>query len=152
MKILLLHIVFFLNITFAFTQKFSSKDERMLKDLIKISFDKVFSDFDSTSIHEYYTKDFILLENGELWNNDTIINYQNRSKLNSTKYKRENFIDVIETKISKDMAWIAYKNTAIFTAENKEPGKMIWLESATAIRTNKGWKLQMMHSTPVKRN
>ena len=43
------------------------------------------------------------------------------------------------------MAWIAYKNHAVFTVDSKIIRKAYWLESATAILTENGWKLQMLH-------
>lgn len=48
------------------------------------------------------------------------------------------------------MAWIAYKNQAVFSFDDKRTKKVYWLESATAILTKNGWKLEMLHSTRMK--
>jgi len=62
-----------------------------------------------------------------------------------------NSIEFIEIKVTKGMAWIAYKNEAIFSIDNKIVRKAYWLESATAILTENGWKLEMLHSTVTKK-
>ena len=50
-----------------------------IKDLIIKSFDEIWSELNSKNIHKYYTKDFLLLENGEVWNNDSISNYLDKA-------------------------------------------------------------------------
>jgi hypothetical protein len=60
-----------------------------------------------------------------------------------------NTIDIIEIKIANKMAWIAYQNYATFSTDNTIIKKAHWLESATAILTENGWKLEMLHSTRI---
>lgn len=64
--------------------------------------------------------------------------------------KRMNTIEIIEIKIANRMAWVAYQNYATFTIDNKIIRKAHWIESATAILTENGWKLEMLHSTRIK--
>ena len=59
-------------------------------------------------------------------------------------------IKIIEIKIANKMAWIAYQNYATFSSDNKIIRKAHWIESATAILTEGGWKLEMLHSTRIK--
>jgi hypothetical protein len=59
-------------------------------------------------------------------------------------------IAIIEIKVVNKMAWVAYQNYANFSVDNKIVRKAHWLESATAILTEDGWKLEMLHSTPIK--
>jgi hypothetical protein len=47
------------------------------------------------------------------------------------------------------MAWAAYQNYANFSIDNKIVRKAHWLESATAILTEDGWKLEMLRSTRI---
>ncbi len=61
--------------------------------------------------------------------------------------KRVNEFEFIEVKIKENSAWIAYHNTATFIKNGEVVGGLQWLESATAIRTKNGWKLDMLHST-----
>lgn len=136
--------------TLSFGQSGSKTDKAQIKQLIVESFDEIWSKLDSKNIDKYYTKDFLLLENGEIWNNDSIANYLNKAILDKPIPKRVNSIEVIEIKILNKMAWIAYKNKAVFSFDDQKRNKVYWLESATAILTKNGWKLEMLHSTRTK--
>jgi hypothetical protein len=114
------------------------------------SFDEIWSKLNSNNIEKYYSKDFLLLENGEVWNNDSIANYLNNALKREPKPKRINTIDIIEIKIMKKTAWVAYQNYATFFIDNKIVRKAQWLESATLILTESGWKFEMLHSTRIK--
>ncbi|QYA25341.1 DUF4440 domain-containing protein [Gramella sp. MT6] len=125
----------------------NSTDEKQLKDLIQNSFDDIFSEMQLERLGDYYTSDFLLLEAGEVWD-------MNRIKSELASYdlqgkKRINRFEFIEVKVKDDTAWIAYHNTATFEKEEEIVGKLQWLESATAIKTGDGWKLDMLHSTRV---
>jgi len=145
---LLLFLFFSTN---SFCQVSNENDNLLIKNLIVDSFDAIWSNLDATSIEKYYTKDFLLLEHGEIWNNDTIVNYLNKAKLKLPKLKRTNTIEVIDLKITGKTAWIAYHNYAVFTSNHETVRKAYWLESATAVLTKEGWKLDMLHSTRVKK-
>ena len=85
-----------------------------------------------------------------MWNNDSITNYLDNAILKKPIPNRVNSIEFIEIKVFNGMAWIAYRNQATFLIENKIVGKAHWLESAIAILTENGWKLEMLHSTVTK--
>ncbi len=135
--------------TISFGQVSNETDKTRIKNLIIESFDEIWSKLDAKNIDKYYTKDFLLLENGEVWNNDSIKNYLDNAMLRKPNLKRMNTIEVIEIKIANKMAWIAYQNYATFSSDNKIIRKAQWLESATAILTENGWKLEMLHSTRI---
>ena len=63
--------------------------------------------------------------------------------------ERINSFDFIRVKIEGKMAWTAYHNSATFRVNEEVVGEMNWLQSATAIKTDEGWRLQMLHSTVV---
>lgn len=140
-------MMFFTTITFG--QVSNETDKTRIKNLIIESFDEIWSKLDAKNIDKYYTKDFLLLENGEVWNNDSIKNYLDNAMLRKPSLKRMNTIEVIEIKIANKLAWIAYQNYATFSSDNKIIRKAHWLESATAILTENGWKLEMLHSTRI---
>jgi hypothetical protein len=135
--------------TISFGQVSNETDKTSIKNLIIESFDEIWSKLDAKNIDKYYTKDFLLLENGEVWNNDSIKNYLDNAMLRKPNLKRMNTIEVIEIKIANKMAWIAYQNYATFSSDNKIIRRAHWLESATAILTENGWKLEMLHSTRI---
>lgn len=132
-----------------FGQESSAIGTDQLAQLIQNSFDHVWSELNSDNLDKYYTKDFILLENGEVMSYKDVAAYLDEAIKNTPIPKRVNTIDVIEIKVSEGRAWIAYENSAVFTVDNKIVRQAHWLESATAILTDKGWKLDMLHSTKV---
>lgn len=136
--------------TGSFGQGSSEQDKAQIRELVTNSFDQIWSELNSKNIDKYYTKDFLLLENGEVWNNDSIKIYLDQAILKKPIPKRVNAIEIIEVKVFKERAWIAYRNQAIFSIDHKTVRKAQWLESATAILTEKGWKLEMLHSTVIK--
>jgi hypothetical protein len=136
--------------TISFGQSSIKTDESQIKGLIIESFDEIWSKLNSKNINKYYTKDFLLLENGKVWNNDSISIYLDNAVLKKPLPSRVNSIEFIEVKILNGMAWVAYKYQAIFSLDNKIIREAHWLESATAILTENGWKLEMLHSTRTK--
>ena len=145
-------LFFFALVAFTVASAQSTDAENKIKALIIGSFDDVWSNLDASKIKNYHTEDFILLEHGEVWTNKTIADYTEKAKQNSPIPKRENRFEFISIKIEENMAWLAYHNYATWTLKGEEKGKMQWLESATAILTKDGWRLQMLHSTRVNKH
>jgi hypothetical protein len=102
------------------------------------------SAIDHVKMKSVVTNDFQLLEAGEDWRIDDLINV-----VKSSEYKRRNFFGVIKTKISGDMAWVSYWNKATFN-NGQEESAVAWLESAVMIKMGSEWKIQMLHSTRIK--
>jgi hypothetical protein len=91
--------------------------------------------------------DFILLENGEIWTIDTLANKISRPKPEG--YLRQNSFDFLMTKIDKNRANVYYKNKAEISSKTRT-ATIKWLESAI-LRKEKGrWRMEFMHSTPMK--
>ena len=91
--------------------------------------------------------DFILLENGEIWTIDTLANKISRPKPEG--YLRQNSFDFLSTKIDKNRAYVYYKNKAEISSKTRN-ATIKWLESAI-LRKEKGrWRMEFMHSTPMK--
>lgn len=148
------HVIFlglYLMAMCTFGQGAIETDKTRIERLIVESFDGIWSELNAENIAQYYTSDFLLLENSEVWNNDSIANYLNKAILNIPLPRRVNTIRIIEIKIRNEMAWVAYQNEAIFSVGDKIVREANWLESATAILTVDGWKLEMLHSTPMKK-
>jgi ketosteroid isomerase-like protein len=125
--------------------------EQAIQQLVIDAFDEVWSALDTNSLARLHTDDFLLLENGEVWTNDSIINYQ-RNQMASMKeygYLRTNRMEFLTTEASGDLAWTAYHNYGTWTVGKDTTGQAHWLESAVAVKTTEGWKLKMLHSTRV---
>ena len=142
----LLGILFFLSIsTFAHAQQES--DEKEIQQLIQGSFDTLFSTFDSDQMSKFYTADFILLEDGEVWDTQILLDYFTRGKQNPNPASRVNRFEFIKTTVSGDRGWVAYHNFARISRDGEVIREVRWLESATAVKTDAGWRLDMLHST-----
>ena len=123
----------------------NATDAQQIEELIQKSFDVVFSEKDLSKFDDFYTEDFTLLEHGEVWDKEKI--EQMMLMIKDDPSERINEFDFIEVKINGDMAWIAHHNKAIFKRNGTITGELNWLESATAIKTEDGWRLEMLHST-----
>lgn len=129
-----------------FAQK---SDEVAIKELVQKSFDAIFSGGQSPNISDYYTNDFLLLEHGEVWNNDTIQRYIERMATLPNIPKRTNSFDFIKIDVLGDRAYIAYHNYATISKDGEVLRKLYWLESGDLIRTENGWRMKLLHSTRV---
>lgn len=129
------------------SQNSELKKEDQIKELISNSFQKIFSDLDPQALDTYCTQDFLLLETGEVWDMDKMRKYLDRASEQESKVIRFNSFDFIEIKVEGKMAWVAYYNKAEFKSGEEVVRELNWLESATAILTEEGWKLQLLHST-----
>lgn len=102
---------------------------------------------DPDTLKYYSTPDFQLLEDGQVWNLDTLISKVMPRK--NSKIVRVNKFDFIKTAQSGNMAWVSYHNSAEFRLGEKQQ-ILRWMESAVLIRTGGSWKIQLLHSTKLK--
>lgn len=136
----------FLFSTTAFSQ---SSDQLQIEQLIQNSFDEIFSNYEVDKLIDFYTEDFLLLEQGEVWDMAIIRDYLTKAKSNLNPPTRTNRFEFIKTDVEGDRAWVAYHNYATISRDGQVLREIYWLESATAIRTTYGWRLDMLHSTRV---
>lgn len=130
-----------------FAQAQQNTDEKAIQQLIQGSFDTLFSTFDSDQMSKFYTADFILLEDGEVWDNQVLLDYFTEAKQNPNPATRVNRFEFIRTTVSGDRGWVAYHNFATISRDGEVIREVRWLESATAVKTDAGWRLDMLHST-----
>jgi len=126
--------------------------EQAIQQLVIDVFDEVWSALDTNSLARLHTDDFLLLEHGEVWTNDTIINYQRSAMVSMIEqgYVRTNRMEFLTTGANDELAWTTYHNYGTWTVGQDTTGQAHWLESAVAIKTSEGWKLKMLHSTRVR--
>ncbi len=148
--------VVLLFVMFVFTCKNEKKEPiesdseifKQVEQLVQGVFDDVWAAKRERQILKYQTDDFVLLEHGEVWNNDTISNWCKRSKLKDDGTKRINKFDFFEAKRAGNRVWMAYHNYATFKKDTIVKSYQ-WLESIVAVKQDSIWKLEMMHSTRV---
>ena len=80
--------------TISFGPRSFETDKSRIKEIIIKSFDEIWSELNSKNIDKYYTKDFILLENGVVWNNDSISTYLDKAILKKPIPIRVNSIEI----------------------------------------------------------
>ncbi len=125
----------------------TAEETQIAKDLIQGAFDDLWAGVDSTKILKYHTEDFIILENGHIWDNDRIKKYMRKQLSNPNRGKRINKMDYISIEKYGPSMQIAYHNHADFIKGDTIASTGNWLESALAVPTPDGWRLKMMHST-----
>ena len=123
------------------------EDELIIKDLVQGAFDDLWAGFDSTKVLTYHTPDFIILENGEVWDNARIKLWMKNKLANPTGTKRVNSMEYIAIDRYGPSIQASYWNYAKMIAADSTISNLRWLESAVAVPTNDGWRLKMMHST-----
>ncbi|MBV6643814.1 MAG: DUF4440 domain-containing protein [Cyclobacteriaceae bacterium] len=117
------------------------------KNLIQGAFDDLWAGVDSTKIGNYHTDDFIILEQGEVWDNDKIKGYMRRKLADVDRPTRTNRMEYLSIEKYGSSMQIAYYNYAQFIRADTLVREARWLESALAVQTDDGWRLKMMHST-----
>lgn len=143
--------LFFLSIGFSSFSQAQNSDEVEIQNLIQNSFDELFSNLDAEKLGDFYTDDFLLLEQGEVWDKAIILGYFERASQNPNRPVRTNRFEFIQTKVEGNRGWVGYWNYATISKDGQVVQEIKWLESATAVKTEKGWRLDMLHSTRVEK-
>lgn len=102
------------------------------------------SEVDHAKMKNTVTSDFQLLEVGEDWDLNDLIEV-----VNPSENVRRNYFHVLKLKTDSNFAWVSYWNKATFTKDELVE-TVVWLESAVLIRDDNKWKIQMLHSTRIK--
>ncbi len=99
---------------------------------------------DHKKIKNIVTEDFQLLEVGEDWDINQLMDV-----VRPSEYHRRNYFSVIRAETRGDISWVSYWNKATFT-KGESVEEVAWLESAVLVKKNNKWKVQMLHSTKLK--
>jgi ketosteroid isomerase-like protein len=101
------------------------------------------SKHDGKAMQETSTEDFQLLEHGEDWTMQKLVD---AVQPKGEPYERKNFFSQIRAREKGNVAWVSYWNKAeISRASGLRT--VVWLESAVIIREDDRWKIQLLHST-----
>lgn len=103
------------------------------------------SKHDGKAMQEQATEDFQLLEHGEDWSMQMLVD---AVQPKGEPYERKNFFKQIRARQEGNVAWISYWNKAeIRRASGLRT--VVWLESAVIVKEGDRWKVQLLHSTRV---
>lgn len=126
-------------------QKSRTDDPGKLKQVLIDYFDGIKSR-DLKKLNEVTTGDFILYEDGLVWNNDSLMNALNAYKKFSADYRFSNFSIHVEN-ASGDMIYFNHGN---FIINDTTEISKDWIESATFRKVDGKWKLKFLHSSVKK--
>lgn len=147
-KLFLVAILLFVSTLLVNAQnKLTDKQQVVQKTVIDLF--RAIADRDLVNLKQNCTSDILILENGSVWNLDTLI--QKVSQNTAPDFKRINTFEFIDTKISGKIAWTTYNNQAEVTRNGKS-GVIKWLETAILSKEDGQWKIKALHSTLLKRN
>ena len=139
--------IFFVLLTILISNGLLAQEHNNKIEATVIGFFNGLSLLNADTLKYYSTADFQLLEDGQIWNMDTLIN-KIMPRRNS-KIERLNHFEFIRTVRSRNMAWVSYNNSAEFRLGEKQQ-TMKWMESAVLIKDKGNWKIQLLHSTKLK--
>lgn len=100
--------------------------------------------FDFNAHTPNITDDYLLLENGEIWDIQREKEYYVTNA--HRKIKRQNYFDIETVKIYGDVAYAIYTLQSEITEDGAMKGYR-WLESAIFRKIGGQWKLEVLHST-----
>lgn len=129
-----------------FSQPLADSDESQVHATLTRFFSAV-GEFDEVGMRAHATKDFQILDVGNVWDLDGLIEALDEMK--SPDFERKTEIDVIRTTLADNVAWVTYWNRAEITSK-KITGTFKWIESAVFRKQNGAWKIALIHSTQVK--
>ncbi len=120
-------------------------DSAKIINLLKDDY-KTMQNFDINKHISNCTSDYLLVENGEVWDmKREAMDYQSKAH---RKIDRKDQFTIRLVKISGDMAYAVYGLRSEVT-ENNKVIVITWNES-TVFRKVKGlWKIALIHSTPI---
>lgn len=139
-------ILFLIAITLGgsgYAQSLPTKEQQEVQKVLVDLFE-TFSKYDPAVLKRSLTPDVLILENGVVWNIDTLV-----VKLEAKRpedFKRINSLRFIQTEIKGGMSFVTYYNHADIH-RNGMDRVVDWIESAVLVKNEKKWKVKMLHST-----
>ena len=103
------------------------------------------SKHDGKAMQEQATEDFQLLEHGEDWSMQMLVD---AVQPKGDPYERKNFFKQIRARQEGNVVWISYWNKAEIR-RTSGLRTVVWLESAVIVKQGDRWKVQLLHSTRV---
>jgi ketosteroid isomerase-like protein len=146
MKNLLLAAAFGLVVLTAAAQSKPSAEAAPVQQAIRGVFDG-FSALSLEEIMRHCTPDVTILEDGVVWNADSMAT--NLRRLKGADFKRVNSFNFLQTEVRGNTAWTSYFNQADVQVNGKDY-QLRWLESAVLVKEGGQWKIKILHSTVIR--
>lgn len=123
----------------------ASDDAAAVQQAIKDNY-AAYSGFDAQKYRATTTDDFVLLENGELFDREGDVASMPKPDIG---FRRKDYFDFIAVKVEGDFAYAVYTLRAEIYDNLKGARNREWLESAVLRRVDDRWKMALLHSTRV---
>jgi ketosteroid isomerase-like protein len=117
-------------------------DPEILKQVLTDYFDGIKAR-DLEKLNSLTTSDFVLFEDGKIWNNDSLV----RPNPNIKSFEGKWTFDNTKVNIDESSGDIIYFNHGDFTYNDTIKRQVDWIESAMFRKVNGEWKLNFLHST-----
>jgi len=126
-----------------FTQ--ARNDSTAIVQLLKADY-ATMDNMDMTAHINNVTKDYVLIEHGEVWDINTELDSIYRKNAGKT-YKRTDFFTFRTVTISGDMAYAIWHLRSEYN-DNGIVRVRVWNESGVFRKEQGQWKIALIHSTP----
>lgn len=126
-------------------QKKQTDDPEVLKQVLTEYFDGI-KNLNKGKLDSLTTKDFILFEDGKIWNNDSLVNFGKQFKSFTGEWKLYN----MTTFVDGMSGYIVYEDHGDLVINDTLTLHFNWLESANFKKVDGNWKLAFLHSTTKK--
>lgn len=123
-------------------------DEAAVKRVIGDYYGVFYREFDKQKYRSLLTDDYLLLENGEIFDADGDIAAMPAP---GSGYQRTDAFTFRTVKIEGDTAWAVYFLTSDVKEGTEAPRTRKWLESAILRRSASTWRVAILHSTRIEK-
>ncbi len=131
-----------LALIFGCQEEKKADDPEVLKQVL-LEYFKGIKDINLDEMKAVTTSDYLLFENGQVWNNDSIYEFLKSLPPFVAEYKLDNF----RINIDSETGNIVYYNHADLIMNDTIEIKYDWIESATFKKVDGEWKIDFLHST-----
>lgn len=121
-------------------------NEDAVKQAVKNYYYLYFVKMDTSEYRSILTKDYLLLENGKIFDTEEDITAMPDK---DSGYKRTDSFDFLLVKIEGDIAYTVYFLKSKITDKVNGTHNKEWLESVILRRSGEGWKIALLHSTRI---
>jgi uncharacterized protein (DUF2164 family) len=142
MKSSILFLVIQVGLLTACQQTNQKDDPEKLKSVLMDYFNGIKSR-DINKMNAVTTTDFVLFEDGQVFNNDSFVNFLNSFSKFNADYKFDNF----KINVDNNTGNMRYFNHGELTINDTTHLTFNWIESATFKKVDNIWKLEFIHST-----
>jgi ketosteroid isomerase-like protein len=121
-------------------------DVAFVKRLIEDWYSTYYTKLDKQKYLAMLTEDYLLLENGEIFDAEGDIALMPRPE---DEYRRKDAFDFRSVKIRGDFAYAIYFLKSEMNDKKNGKRSREWLESAILRRNGKTWRVALLHSTRI---